>query len=71
LGWTCAASLLVYYVPKAIMGTVVWVIAIAHGDWQLVPYPDTLDVGEILGLVASLLGVAGLKTYEKKTGVSK
>jgi hypothetical protein len=28
-------------------------------------YPNTFDVGEIIGLVASLLGLGGLRTYEK------
>lgn len=71
LGWVCASSLFVYYVPKALMGTIMWVVAIVAADYQLVAYPDTLDTGEILGLVATLLGVSGLKSVEKIKGVAK
>ena len=71
LGWVCASSLAAYYIPKAIMGTIIWVIACYTAGWELVVYPSTLDTGEILGLVGTLLGTAGLKTFEKVKGVTK
>ncbi len=72
VGWVCGASLGLMYIPKAIVMTVIWTKmawAAAAAGALLPAYPD-LGVGDLLGLLMSLLGLAGLRTFEKKTGVA-
>jgi hypothetical protein len=68
IGWVCAMSLFTYYVPYCIVSTVIW----AHQCWitnALVQRPD-LGIADLLGLVAAMLGIAGMRTAEKFRGVA-
>lgn len=69
IGWVCAASLAVYYIPRFVMGTTLWCLA-AWGQQSLPPLPE-MGIGDILGLVGSLLGMSWLRTAEKKAGVAR
>jgi len=78
LGWMAAISLGSYYIPQALAGAVLWVIQCASvmiaatdiGKVVLPSYPVAFNVEEIMGLVISLLGMAGLRTYEKGKNVA-
>ncbi|MGE5515310.1 MAG: 3TM-type holin [Bacteroidota bacterium] len=69
IGWVCAASLAVYYIPRFVVGTAMWCQA-AWGQQTLPPMPE-MGIGDILGLVGSLLGMSWLRTAEKKAGVAR
>ena len=69
IGWVCAASMALYYIPMAVMGTGLWVWACIEAG-ALVPRPE-LGTGEIIGLVISLLGMGSLRTTEKLNGVAR
>jgi hypothetical protein len=69
IGWVCAASMGLYYIPMAVMGTGLWVWACVEAG-ALVPRPE-LGTGEIIGLVISLLGMGSLRTTEKLNGVAR
>lgn len=71
IGWVIGTSMAVYYIPQSFMATVVWVIAIQQAKWVLVPYPNTFDMTELLTLLGSILGLGGLKAFEKIKGVTK
>ena len=78
LGWVAAVSLFLMYVPRAIVMTAVWatqcyeVIDTAQDISKVVlPVFPELGAGDIIGLVASLLGMAGLRTIEKRSGVAR
>lgn len=68
IGWVCATALAVYYIPRFLVGTLVWAVA-AWGQPTLPPMPE-MGIGDILGLVGSLLGMSWLRTVEKKAGVA-
>lgn len=68
IGWTCAVSLFCYYVPYVLVATALWAWRVIETG-QLVSRPD-LGIGDLMGLVLSMLGIAGMRTYEKKTGVA-
>ncbi|MBC7908314.1 MAG: hypothetical protein H7Y60_16425 [Rhodospirillaceae bacterium] len=71
IGWVCAASLAVYYIPRFAVGTGLWVWAcLAATPPHLVPVPE-MGISDILGLVGSLLGMSWLRTAEKKAGVAR
>ena len=68
LGWILSFSVATYFIPKHLIAAYVWVYTfIATGE--LVAYP--IGMGELLELVFGVLGMAGLRTIEKKYGVNK
>lgn len=74
LGWVCALSLGSYYIPQALAGAILWLfqcslIMYKAPDIMLVKlpvYPIVFDMSEIIGLVASLLGLAGIRSFDLK-----
>lgn len=78
IGWVAAVSLALMYIPKALVMTTVWTtqcyeILSGADDIAKVILPQFPEIGtaDVIGLVMSMLGMAGLRTYEKKTGVSR
>lgn len=69
IGWVCATSLAVYYIPRFVIGTTLWAIQAYHTK-SLPPMPE-MGIGDIIGLVSALLGMAGLRTVEKWQGVAR
>ena len=79
--WICGIVLAFAFIPKAIVLTIMWtlqVYAMIKGEnsghiqhlMQTLPaFPD-LGMGDIITLVGSLLGLGGLRTYEKIKGVN-
>ncbi len=69
IGWVCVLSLLAYYPPRFIVATVLWTHQVAStGTWA--PPPE-VGIADILGLVGTLLGMAHLRTIEKKAEVAR
>lgn len=74
IGWVGMLCLALAFIPKAIVLTIIWTYQsylVINGqalDVTLPPFPD-LGVGDVIALLGSMLGVAGLRTYEKKMGV--
>ena len=69
IGWVCAISLATYYIPRFALGTGLW-FAQSYRAGVLAPMPE-MGVGDILALVASLLGMSWLRSQEKKSGVAR
>ena len=69
IGWICAACLALYYLPSFVIGEAFWVEACwrAHG---LTPHPE-LGIGDVTGLLASLLGIGTMRSIEKLQGVAR
>lgn len=69
IGWVCAISLFVYYVPRFLMATVLWTAEIwTKGQWIA---PPEVGISDVLGLVGTLLGMSYLRTREKESGVNE
>ena len=67
LGWTLTISLMAYYLPRFLIGITLWVIQVVKtGVWTL---PPDLGIGDVIGLVVPMLGLSGLRTYEKVKSV--
>lgn len=63
IGWVCAASMAIYFIPMFTIGTYLWARqVIAAGAWIA---PPDLGIGQVISLVASMLGLSVLRTYEK------
>lgn len=76
IGWVSGVALAIAYVPKALMLTVMWSYAAyttLHG-WNpgeaLPVLPDFPDLGitDLIGLLGAMLGVGGLRSYDKRNG---
>jgi hypothetical protein len=68
IGWVCAFGVASYFIPKHVLGAYVWV-ASYFSTGVIGPYP--VDADGILELTLGLLGLATLRTIERKLGVSK
>jgi len=80
IGWVCGASLALYFIPQYALGAYVWIIAClqvletqtltADNLTAILPaYPVT--AAGLMELVIALLGMGGLRTFEKLTGKAK
>lgn len=70
IGWVCAITLALAYIPKALVITVMWSIqayAVVTTGGALPPFPE-LGLTDILGLLFSILGLGTLRTAEKIKG---
>ena len=75
IGWVGALSLGLMYIPKALVMTVIWTwqcIAVLNNSVDVATvtlpvFPD-LGVTDIIGLLMSMLGVAALRSHDKKIG---
>ena len=65
IGWVCGVALAYRFVLQPMLIFVVAVI-----KWQLPPLP-TLETGELMTLVLGMLGLGGLRSWDKKNGTSK
>jgi|TARA_R110002020_G_scaffold524_6_gene2644 hypothetical protein len=64
IGWTCGVALAYTYVLQPII-----VFGLAHAGY-LVTLP-TMELGEMMPVLMGMLGLGGLRTFEKFKGVSK
>lgn len=62
IGWTCGFGLFVQFIVGPI---VTWVATLAHHPVQF----PTLDMGTLMTLVLGMLGLGGMRTYEKVSGI--
>lgn len=67
LGWVCSVSVGLYYIPRFLLGMYFWSSQVSKTG-SLVQLPE-MGIQDVLGLVAALLGMASLRTYEKVKNV--
>lgn len=65
IGWVCGAALVVHYL---VLPLVVWVAFLLGADLGDAP---KLDLGDLMVLLTGMLGLGGLRTYEKRLGVAR
>jgi len=70
LGWCCVSGLIYTFLIKPLLPWLIQVGALIMSKTVVLPSMPTLDTGELLGLVATLLGVAGYRSFEKAKGVA-
>lgn len=79
IGWVCAASLAMVYIPKAFVLTAIWTYAalVTIGRWNgidavpaLPAFPD-LGVADLLALTGTMLGMAWMRSNETVQGKAR
>lgn len=68
IGWTCAISLFMYYVPYCIVATVIWAMHCIETN-QLVARPD-LGIADLIGLMSAMLGIASMRSFDKVKNIA-
>lgn len=76
IGWLCGIVLGIVFIPKALALTGFWgyqAYLTYSGDLRtlppLPPFPD-LGTSDVIALLMSMLGIGGLRTFEKVKGVA-
>lgn len=64
VGWTCGSGLAIQFVVGPLVG---WASRLAGHPTDL----PVLDLSLLITLLAGMLGLSGLRTYEKKQGVAR
>ena len=64
LGWVGALSVAYVYLLQPILNMILQLFDV-HIDWVV------LDLGQLMPLILGMLGLGGLRTFEKSKGVSK
>ena len=66
IGWGCAVAVVLHFVVRPATGIVYTLYT-----GEVSPIGTDVEVGELLALVAAILGVGGLRTVEKVKGVAR
>lgn len=69
LGWICGISMAIYYIPRFILGTFFW-SKLAWESSSLPAMPE-MGIGDIVGLVTALLGMAVIRSVDLKAGTAR
>jgi hypothetical protein len=67
--WVIGIAMACYYIPQAVLASVIWFIACYKAGWQLLPFPLSFNLAELLQLGGMLLGLGAYRTFEKVKGV--
>ena len=65
IGWTCGIAFFYHFV-----GQPVAVFGLAMGGMEIPTLPE-FDMGTLMTVLGGMLGIGGLRTYEKKQGLTK
>ena len=65
VGWTCAIAFMYHFILKDLI-----IFGCAIAGVELPDMPD-FDMGTLLTVLGGMLGIGGLRTYEKQKGLTK
>jgi len=71
LFWICAIALLYHWLVKDFIVIGIVLMNTQQRAAEIIPLLPTIDSGQVTALVMSLLGLGGLRTYEKLKGVAR
>ena len=65
VGWVCAIAFFYHFVGQPI---IIFVVALTGAE---IPELPEFDMATLLTVLGGMLGIGGLRTYEKKQGITK
>lgn len=68
IGWVCGMALVWNFIIQPLLLWVAWMMPELGIDMSTAP---KLDSGELMTVLLGMLGLGGLRTYEKRLGVSR
>jgi len=66
IGWVCAGGIAYSFIVQPLAN---WIVALTYGPGAVQLPP--LETGPIFGLATSMLGLAGLRSWEKSRGIAR
>jgi len=70
VGWVCVLALAYTYLVKPILPWMIVVVGLVAGSTAKVPALPEVPMGDLFALLLGLLGLGGMRMYEKIKGVS-
>jgi len=71
IGWICASGLAYAFILKPLLPWLITSIALVFGHTVVLVALPVIELGELLTLLMGMLGLGGLRTYEKTKGVNR
>lgn len=71
IGWVCGVGIAWQFVVIPILNWVILLLVINNPELEGIPNLPALDMAELMGLVFALLGMGGLRSFEKSRGVAR
>lgn len=65
IGWVCGSALAFHYIVSPL---ILWLCLIAG---IIIPQPPVLDIASLMTLLGGLLGLGGLRTFEKTKKIER
>lgn len=65
VGWVCASALAWNFILQPLISWAAFLFGVDIGD------APKLDTGELMTVLLGMLGLSGMRTYEKKAGVAR
>ena len=65
VGWTCAIAFMYHFILKDLI-----IFGASFAGFELPELPE-FDMGTLLTVLGGMLGIGGLRTYEKQKGLTK
>ena len=65
VGWVCASALAWNFILQPLISWVAFLCSVDIGE------APKLDTGELMTVLLGMLGLSGMRTYEKKAGVAR
>jgi len=70
IGWVCGFAFAYNFILQPIFVFAIWTLTTFYGlDFPIASLPD-LDMATLLTVLGGILGLGGLRTYEKRTGTN-
>lgn len=70
IGWVCGAAFAYTFILQPFLTFIAWAVAAAGGATIPVDTLPDLDLAMMMPVLGGMLGLGGLRTYEKKHGVN-
>lgn len=71
IGWVCGVGIAWQFVVIPILNWVILLLVINNPELEGIPNLPALDMTELMGLIFALLGMGGLRSFEKSRGVAR
>ena len=76
IGWVCGTALVWNFIAQPLM---VWGLFAFNPDLMVLdpetgaqrPLPPELEIGELVTILLGMLGLSGMRTYEKRVGIER
>ena len=70
VGWCCVSGLAYTFLVRPVLWWIIQVAFIISGRQNIIPTLPAIEMGELFTLLLGMLGLGGMRMYEKVRGVA-